>query len=182
MLNNLEIIVIALALVVNMLAGAQERVRQNGNLKSLPVLGYCLLILVLTSTGIWTGKLAGGWVMQSNLLISSTLLFIFGIRMLFLTFNKQETGLAEDESNYNAFANISYLATPLAVGFAAGLASNEPLQLWLVTLAIIFIAGLAGIWILQRIQKPISIRIVIMAGLFLIAVAAKMMLELVRHT
>jgi putative Mn2+ efflux pump MntP len=184
-MNNFEIVILALALVFNswmpylnagvVLSG--ESFARKANYSGI----MFLLQFLMAGTGIWIGYKTGGLDERTNMAISLSIMFIFGLKALLEGIRLQDQ---EKEFDYTDIKVIllSALAegiTPLAIGISIGLLSLNPYLHWLLIGGFLF----AGIIIAFLVAVTMGsgsfkLRLGPFGGLLLFAAAIKMTISL----
>ena len=142
-----------------------------------------LMQFVLAGAGIWLGYKFGSPEMRVNILISLSIMLVFGLKVLLtaIRFQMQEQ---EDASNYadNKVIYISALTegiTPLFIGVAIGLLSTHPYLHWLL-IGLFLISGiLSGQFLASNLGiNALKLRFGAFGGLLLLAAAIKLALNI----
>lgn len=184
-MNTFEIVILALALVLSSWSSylnaavvlAREpffqRVRYAGITFSVQ--------LLLTGAGLYIGNKLSSPDLKVNMLISLSILLIFGLKVI-LSGIRQQNG----EKSYNyaevkvvLLAAVAEAITPLAVGIGIGLLSEHPFTHWIV-IGSFFFAGIFTALIVASAMGVNSLRLRFgpIGGLLLLAAALKLILSI----
>jgi putative Mn2+ efflux pump MntP len=191
-MNNFEIVILALALVFSSwnsylsagLALAKEQV-----VRKLYFTGIMFLMqFILAGTGIWLGYKLCSPEIRVNILISLSIMLVFGLKVL-LTAIRQQTQVKEEEEEETDYTDnkVVFIAaltegiTPLFIGAAIGLLSTHPYLHWLL-IGLFLISGiLSGQFLAARMGiRSLKFRFGAFGGLLLLAAAIKLALNIIR--
>lgn len=139
--------------------------------------------LVMAGVGIWVGYKVGSFEVRVNMLISLSIMLIFGLKVL-LTGIKTQVEEREYDFMDNKVLLLAALAegiTPLVIGTAIGLLSLHPYLHWLVIGVFLITGILMGLFVAIRMGSGLlKLRFGPIGGLLLLAAAIKLILNLTR--
>ena len=184
-MNNFEIVILALALVFNAwttYVNAGIVLSKESFMRKTYYTGIMFFLqFVMAGVGIWVGYKVGSFEVRVNMLISLSLLLIFGLKVL-LTAIRTPTEEPEFNITDNKLVMFTALTegiTPLAVGIAIGLLSLHPYLHWLVIGIFLLTGILIGLLIANRTNSGSpKLRFGPISGLLLLAAAIKLILNL----
>ena len=136
---------------------------------------------VMAGTGIWAGNKVSSFEVRVNMLISLSLLLIFGLKVLLSSIRIQPEERAFDytDNKVTMFASLAEGITPLGIGLAIGLLSEHPYLHWLITGTILVIGILTGLIVAIRMgPASLKLRLGPIGGLLLLAAAFKLIISL----
>ena len=184
-MNNFEIIILALALVFNSLTtylNAGIMLAKEPFLRKVYYTGIMFVFqFVMAGVGIWVGYKVGSLEVRVNMVISLSILLIFGLKVLLEGIRTQGEERVFDftDNKVTMFASLAEGITPLVIGIAIGLLSLHPYLHW-IAIGIFLITGiLTGLFLASRIGiDSLKIRLGPIAVLLLLAAAIKLALNL----
>lgn len=184
-MNNFEIIILALALVFNSwitYLNAGIVLSKKPLSRKVYFAGIMFFFqFVMAGAGIWTGYKVGSLEVRVNMLISLSILLIFGLKVLLTGIRTQPEERAFDftDNKVTVFAALAEGITPLVIGLAIGLLSLHPYLHWIVT-GIFFFTGIVTGLILTSRKGPdlLKLRLAPISGLLLLAAAFKLIISL----
>lgn len=185
-MNNFEIIILAIALVFSswstyMNAGnafaAEPFIRKTQYTAIMFVIQF-----LMAGSGIWIGFKVSSAEVRVNMLISLSLMLIFGLKVLFTGIRTQTP-----EKSYNftdhkdtLFAALTEGITPLFIGLSIGLLSVNPYFHWFLIEAFLFTGILAGFILDSRMKNNmLKLSLEPIGGLLLLAAAIKLTINLI---
>jgi len=183
-MNNFEIIILAIALVFSSLTtylNAGIVLSKEPFLRKLYFTGIMFFFqFIMAGVGIWVGYKVGSPEVRVNMLISLSILLLFGLKVLLTGIRSQGEEKSFDYTDNKAtlFAALAEGITPLTVGIAIGLLSVHPYLHWLIT-GIFLLAGILSGLILavQMGIGSLRLRLGPVGGLLLLAAAIKLALN-----
>jgi putative Mn2+ efflux pump MntP len=184
-MNNFEIVILALALVFNswttyMNAGIV--LIKESFLRKAYYTGIMFFFqFVMAGVGIWVGYKVGSFEVRVNMLISLSLLLIFGLKVLLTAIRTttEETEFNITDNRLLSFTALTEGITPLVVGIAIGLLSAHPYLHWLMIGIFLLTGILPGLMVAKRKSSgPRKFRLGTIGGFLLLAVALKLILSL----
>ncbi len=184
-MNTFEIIILALALVFTswssyVYAGGlffdkalQTKVNYTGIM--------FLIQFLMTGAGIWIGFKFGNAESKINVLISLSIFFVTGLKVLLDNIGNQAADNNIEEESWKGISLLAVLEgiIPLVTGIAIGLLSLHPWLHWIL-LGVFFLSGiLSGLFISGRKKpgKPL-LRLGSAGGLLLLAAGIKLALNI----
>lgn len=184
-MNHFEIVILALALVFNswttyMNAGIM--LSKELLLRRVYYTGIMFFFqFIMAGVGIWIGYRVGSVEVRVNILISLSILLVFGLKVL-LTGIRTQVEEREFDLTDNKVLLLAALAegiTPLVIGIAIGLLSLQPYLHWAV-IGIFLITGiLIGLLLAPRMSSAaLKLRLGPVGGLLLLAAAIKLALNI----
>ncbi len=184
-MNTFEIIILALALVFNSwisYLNAGLVLAGGAFVRKFLYTGITFLVqFILAGVGIWVGYKVGSPELKVNMLISLSILFILGLKVLLSGIRQQAP---EKVFDYNVtkvvfFAALAEGITPLIIGIAIGLLSIDPYLNWLLIGVFLIFGILAGQIIpVQMGIRSLKLRLGPVGGFLLLAAALKLILNL----
>jgi putative Mn2+ efflux pump MntP len=191
-MNKFEIVILALALVFsswNSYLSAGLALAKEQFVRKLYFTGIMFLMqFILAGTGIWLGYKLCSPEVRVNILISLSIMLVFGLKVL-LTAIRQQTQVKEEEEEETDYTDnkvvfITALTegiTPLFIGAAIGLLSAHPYLHWLL-IGLFLISGIfSGQFLAAHMGiKSLKFRFGAFGGLLLLAVAIKLALNIIR--
>lgn len=183
-MNNFEIIILALALVFNSWSSyinagivlASEPAFRKFRYTSI----MFILQFLLAGAGIWVGYKVGGIELRINMLISLSIMLIFGLKVLFTGIRIQTEEKAFDYTNnkVTAFAALAEGITPFIIGIAIGLLSVSVYLHWFLIGIFLLIGNIAGMFVASRKGiNALKLRLAPIGGLLLLAASIKLALN-----
>ena len=184
-MNNFEIVILALALVFSSWSSYLNAGIVLSKEPFLRKLYFtCVMFFfqfMLAGVGIWVGYKVGSFEVRVNMLISLSILLIFGLKVLLTGIRTQGEEKAFDytDNKVTLFAALAEGITPLTVGIAIGLLSIHPYLHWMV-IGIFLITGIVfGLFLAVRMGTgSLKLRFGPIGGLLLLAAAIKLALNL----
>lgn len=184
-MNNFGIIILALALVFNSWSTYMNAGIVLSKELFLRKVYYSSLMFffqfVMAGAGIWIGFKVGSIELKVNMLISLSILLIFGLKVLLSGIRTQVEEKAFDYTD-NKVVLLAALAegiTPLSIGIAVGLLSINPYLHWSVIGIFLLTGILAGLFLAPRSGSGMhKLRLGPVSGLLLLAAAIKLILNL----
>jgi putative Mn2+ efflux pump MntP len=191
-MNNFEIVILALALVFsswNSYLNAGLILLKEKVARKLYFAGIMFLMqFILAGTGVWLGYKLGSPEVRVNILISLSIMLIFGLKVL-LSAIRSQTQVKEEEEEETDYTDnkVIFIAaltegiTPLFIGAAIGLLSTHPYLHWLL-IGLFLISGIfSGQFLAARMGiKSLKFRFGAFGGLLLLAAAIKLALNIIR--
>jgi len=191
-MNNFEIVILAVALVFsswNSYLNAGLLLVREQVVRKLYFAGIMFLMqFILAGAGIWLGYKLGGPEMRINILISLSIMLVFGLKVL-LTAIRLQTQVKEEEEAETDYTDnkVIFIAaltegiTPLFIGAAIGLLSTHPYLHWLL-IGVFLISGIfSGQFLASSIGiNSLKLRFGAFGGLLLLAAAIKLALNIIR--
>ncbi len=183
-MNNFEIIILALALVFNswvIYLNAGIVLSEQPMLRKVYFTSIMFFFqFMMAGAGIWIGYKTGSLEVRVNMLISLSILLIFGLKVLLTGIKTQAEEKAFDfsDNKVTLFAALAEGITALIIGIAIGLLSLHPYLHWSV-IGVFLLAGiLAGLFLAARMgTNSLKIRLGPIGGLLLLAAAIKLALN-----
>lgn len=142
-----------------------------------------LLQFILAGVGIWIGYKSGSNEVRTNMLISFSILLIFGLKVLLTNIKNQPDEKAYDytDNKVTFLASLSEGITPMAIGIAIGLLSVHPYLHW-VLIGIFLVLGIfTGLFLAVRLGTNLfKLRFGLIGGLVFLAASIQLALNLTR--
>ena len=184
-MNNFEIILLAFALVFNSwIAYINAGIVLSGEalVRKVNYAGMMFLIqCIMLGAGIWIGYKTGSLEIRINMVISLSIMFIFGLKVLLTGIRAPEEDKAFDytDSKVTFFASLAEGITPLAIGISIGLLSLNPYLHWIIT-GLLMLSGIVAALILSKRmgRDSFKLRLAPVGGLLLLAAAIKLAINL----
>ena len=142
-----------------------------------------LFQFLMAGTGIWLGYTVGSFDGKMNVMISLSILLIFGLKVLLSGIRSQSEFRTFDftSNKITAFAALAEGITPLAIGIAIGLLSLHPFLHWYLIGVFLFSGIVAGLLLAVRMDKNVlKLRLGPIGGLLLLAAAIQLAVNLTR--
>lgn len=184
-MNNFEIIILALALVFNSWAtylNAGIVLSKEPFLRKVYFAGNMFFFqFVMAGTGIWAGNKVSSFEVRVNMLISLSILLIFGLKVLLTGIRTQTEDKVYDfaDNKVTMFAALAEGITPLVIGLSIGLLSVHPYLHWIVTGIFLITGVLTGLFVANRMGPgSLKLRLGPIGGFFLLAAALKLIINL----
>jgi len=184
-MNNFEIIILALALVFNSWSSyinAGIVLTAEPAFRKVQYTGIMFLIqFILAGAGIWVGFKVGSIEVKVNMLISLSIMLIFGLKVLFTGIRAQTEEKAFDytDNKVTAFAALAEGITPFVIGIAIGLLSLSVYLHWFLIGIFLLLGNLAGMFAASRMGiNSLKLRFAPIGGLLLLAASIKLALNL----
>ena len=191
-MNNFEIVILALALVFsswNSYLSAGLVLVKEQLVRKLYFAGIMFLMqFILAGTGIWLGYKFCSPEVRVNILISLSIMLVFGLKVL-LTAIRVQTQVKEEEEEETDYTDNKVILiaaltegiTPLFIGAAIGLLSTHPYLHWLL-IGLFLISGIfSGQFLATNMGiKSLKLRFGAFGGLLLLAAAIKLALNIIR--
>lgn len=186
-MNNFEIIILALALVFNswnwyMNAGlilSQEPIIRKIKFSAL----IFSLQFLMACTGIWLGFKVGSFEMQTNIIISLSIMLVVGLKVLLTGFRGQETESPKDFTDYKTASFMALVEgiVPLFIGISIGLLSTTP-YLHCLLIGLFLLTGIFAGRVCTKQYGKLSFKIKLntVAGLLFLSAALKLALNITR--
>jgi len=184
-MNKFEIVILAIALVLNSLSvyiGAGIILAREAYGRKA-IFGSIMFVVqfLMVGAGIWIGYKMGSYAMQTNMIISVCILVIFGLNVLLTNINANSRDEVPDFTN-NSVIVLAALAegiTPLSIGIAFGLVSLQLVNQWLLTGVIMLVGIISGISLGSRLgSNSRKLRFGPVGGLLILAVAIKLIINM----
>ncbi len=184
-MNNFEIVILALALVFNswiVYSYAGLVLSSEPVIRKVTFTGIMFLVqFVMAGAGIWIGYKTGSLEVRINMLISLSIMFIFGLKVLLTGIRNREEDRAFDysDSKVTFFAALAEGITTLAIGISIGLLSFHAYLHWIL-IGIFLLSGIVtAILLAIRMGKEIlKLKLGPVGGLLLLAAAIKLAINL----
>jgi putative Mn2+ efflux pump MntP len=184
-MNNFEIFILALALVFNSWTtylNAGIVLSKEPFIQKVYYSGIMFIFqFLMAGIGIWIGYKVGSFEVRVNMLISLSILLVFGLKVLLTSIRTQVDEKAYDYTDNKVllFAALAEGITPLIIGTAIGLLSVQPYLHWLVIGIFLLTGILIGLIAASRMNlSSLKLRFGPIGGMLLLAVALKLMLSL----
>ena len=184
-MNNFEIVIIAFALVFNSwmsYLNAGVVLSKESFIRKFNYFGIMFLMqFVMAGAGIWIGFKTGTFEARTNMAISISILFIFGLKVLLEGIRTQtkEKDFDFTELKVVLLSALAEGITPLAIGIAIGLLSLHPYLHWLLTGGFLFAGILTALVVAASMGSgSFKLRLGPFGGLLLLAAAIKMTISL----
>lgn len=186
-MNNFEIVILALALVFNSWStylNAGIVLSKELLIRKVYYSGIMFFFqFVMAGVGIWFGSKFGSIEVRVNMLISLSILLLFGIKVLLSALRNQvdERTFDYTDNKILLFASLAEGITPLVIGTAIGLLSLHPYLHWLVIGFFLLTGILMGLITTIRLGvDSLKLNLGPIGGILLLAAAIKMILSLSR--
>ncbi len=187
-MNTFEIIILAMALVFNSWMAYLNAGIVLAGKPMLRLVNYagimCLTQFLMAGVGIWVGYKIGSFEVRVNMLISLSILLIFGLKVLFTGIRMQTLDKAFDytDNKVIVFAALAEGITPLIIGTAIGLLSVHLYLHWFVVGGFLLAGILSALILTSRMgSDSLKLRLGPVGGLLLLAAALKLMLSLTTY-
>jgi putative Mn2+ efflux pump MntP len=184
-MNTFEIVILALALVFNSWISYLNAGIALSGVPFLSKLKYAGIMSVLqfgmAGAGIWIGYKTGSFELRTNMVISLTILLIFGLKVLLtgIKMSAQEKEFDYTDNQVTLMAALAEGITPFSVGIAIGLLSLHPYLHWLLIGGFLFAGIIAGLIPVSGMGSvSLKLRFGPISGLLLIAAAIKMIISI----
>lgn len=184
-MNNFEIILLAIALIFNSWVtylNAGIVLLKEPVFRKVFFAGIMFFFqFVMAGAGIWIGFKVGSLEIRINMLISLSILLIFGLKVLLSGIRTQPEERAFDytDNKVTMFASLAEGITPLGIGLAIGLLSEHPYLHWIITGIILVIGILSGIIVASRMgPSSLKLRLGPIGGFLLLAASFKLIISL----
>lgn len=184
-MNNFQIVILALALVFSSWSAylnAGIVLAKEPFLRKLNFTGIMFFFqFILAGVGIWVGFKVSSFEVWANMLISLSILLIFGLKVLLTGIRSQGTEKAFDFTNNKVtlFTALAEGITPLAIGIAIGLLSAQPYLHWVVIGFFLLTGIISALALPARLgTASLKFRFGPIGGLLLLAAAIKLALNL----
>ncbi len=184
-MNTFETIVIAVALVFNSwmvyLNAGMSLVGKPFSGKVAYAAAMFVIQFLMAGTGIWIGYKTGSLEVRVNMMISLSILFIFGLKVLLTGIRTQQQEKAFDysDSRVASFAALAEGVTALAIGIAIGLLSQQPYLHWFLVGIILLVGIIAAIILAGSMgNAALKLRLGPVGGLLMLSAAIKLTLNL----
>lgn len=184
-MNTFEIIVVALALVFNswiLYLNAGIALAGASLIRKLNYAGIMFgMQFLLSGVGIWIGYRTGSLEPKINLMISISIFFIFGLKVLLSGIKTHMEDKAFDyaESKVNFLTGLAEGITALVLGIAVGLLSEQPFLHWMLTAVFLLFGMLFALLFAPVINNSsMKLRLAPIGGLLLLAIAIKLTINL----
>ena len=185
-MNNFEIVILALALVLN---SWSTYINAGIILSGKPLIwktkysGIMFFVqYIMAGTGIWIGFRTGSLDLRVNMAISLSIMLVFGLKVLLagIKTSTEEKAFDYTDSKVTFLAAMAEGITPLSIGIAIGLLSNFPYLQWLIT-GIVLLAGIvSGLIVSSRMgNTAFKLRFGPIGGLLLLAASIQMATKLI---
>lgn len=190
-MNNFEIVILALALVFSSwnsyLNAGLVLVKEKVVRKLYFAAIMFLMQFILAGAGIWLGYKLGSPEIRVNILISLSIMLVFGLKVLLTAIRSQAQVKEEEEETDYTDNKVVFIAaltegiTPLFIGAAIGLLSTHPYLHWLL-IGLFLISGIfSGQFLATSMGiKSLKFRFGAFGGLLLLAAAIKLALNIIR--
>ena len=142
-----------------------------------------LIQFLMAGTGIWLGYKVGSFDVRVNILISLSILLIFGLKVLLSGIRTQSEFRKFDFTNnkITAFAALAEGITSLVIGIAIGLLSMKPYLHWILIGIFLFSGVVAGLILAARMgNNSLKLRFGPVGGLLFLAAAIQLAMNLAR--
>lgn len=184
-MNTFEIIILALALVFNSFTSylnAGITLTAETLQRKFQFTGIMFVVqFIMAGTGIWLGYKMGSLEIQSNMLISLSIMLIFGLKTLLSGIKVQAEEKAFDYTDNKVafFASLAEGITPLVTGIAIGLLSEDPYKHWFLIGIFLLTGIITGLFLaVQMGIGSLKLRLGPIGGLLMIAAAFKLFINL----
>lgn len=184
-MNHFEIIILALALVFNSWSSYLEAgivLAGEIRMRKIKYAGITFLLqFFMTGAGIWIGDKLGCRGEKIDSVISLSIMFIFGLKVLLSSVRQRSEEKTFDYTDQKS-TFLSALAegiTPLFIGVAIGLLSVSPYFHWLLV-GLFLLSGISIALILTAVVGPAILkpRFGTISGLLLLAAGIKLAINL----
>lgn len=184
-MNHFEIVILALALVFNswtIYMNAGIVLSKEVLLRKVYYAGMMFFFqFLMAGVGIWIGNRVGSIEVRVNMLISLSILLIFGLKVLLTSIRTQveEREFDFTDNKVLLLAAIAEGITPLVIGIAIGLLSLHPYLHWLVIGIFLLTGILAGLILAPQMSSvALKLRLGPISGLLLLSAAIKLTLNI----
>lgn len=184
-MNTFEIIILALALVFNSwisYLNAGIVLKGEPMLRKLNFAGIMFMLqFIMAGIGIWVGFKVGSLDVRVNMLISLSILLIFGLKVLLtgIRVQNQEKTFDYTDNKVTFFAALAEGITPLSIGIAIGLLSLHPYLHWFLVGGFLLVGIVIAQYLATRMgSESLKLRLGPVGGLLLLAAALKLMLNI----
>lgn len=184
-MNNFEIIILALALIFNSwitYVNAGIVLSKEPLSRKVYFAGIMFFFqFVMAGAGIWIGYKVGSIEVRVNMLISLSILLIFGLKVLLSGIRTQTEERAFDyaDNKVTMFAALAEGITSLGIGLAIGLLSAHPYLHWIVTGIFLITGVLTGLFVANRMgSDSLKLRLGPIGGFLMLAAAFKLIINL----
>lgn len=184
-MNTFEIVILAMALVFNSwisYLNAGIMLASKPVARKIYYTGTTFILqAVMDGVGIWIGYKLGSPEIKVNMMISFSILLIFGLRVLLagIRIPLQENAFDYTDNKVVFLSALAEGITPLAIGIAIGLLSVHQYLDWMVIDVFLFTGIIAGLIVSKRLGSgSLKLRLGPISGLLLLAAAIKLMLNI----
>ncbi len=186
-MNTFKVLFLALALVFSswsIYLNAGIVLQKEPFVRKIYFTGIMFILqFLMAGTGIWLGYKIGSYDGRINIIISLSILLIFGLKVLLSGIRTQSEYRTFDFANnkITAFAALAEGITPLVIGIAIGLLSKQPYLHWYLIGIFLFSGIIAGLFIAARMgSNSLKLRLGPIGGLLLLAAAIQLAMNLTR--
>jgi putative Mn2+ efflux pump MntP len=186
-MNTFKVLFLALALVFSswsIYLNAGIVLRKAPLLRKFYFTGIMFLLqFVMAGTGIWLGYKVGSFEERTNMLISLSILLIFGLKVLLTGIKTPAADRAFNitDNKVTMFAALAEGITPLSIGIAIGLLSSHPYLHWFLIGIFIFSGILTALFLAGRMgNNSLKLRLGPVGGLLMLAAAIQLAINLTR--
>ncbi len=184
-MNNFEIVILALALVFNswiVYSNAGLVLSAEPLIRKVNYTGIMFLVqFVMAGAGIWIGYKTGSLEVRINMLISLSIMFIFGLKVLLTGIRTREEDRTFDytDSKVTFFAALAEGITTLAIGISIGLLSLHAYLHWIL-IGLFLLSGIVTALLLaiRMGKESLKLKLGPVGGLLLLAAAIKLAINL----